>query len=164
MKQEKINYYQILNKWLYDRNKYSLLPKELKDCKQLPKTIILYHFQYSKYINIIDKFYNRWNIYNLSIEDILLELKTLIYKTNYKPPFVKYSKKIADKLAKVLKLQYPYLKKYEILLLVDYINNSELKEFYYKQFGLEKDFEKKKNKKTKKERQIKTVKDLILEL
>jgi len=169
----KINYYKILNNWLYDRNKYTPIPKELKDTKKIPTTILLYHFKYSKYIKILSELFNSYNIYQMPINDVLKLLKYIIYKTGYKPPFVKYEKIIENKLLDILKKKYPYLKKVEIAFLCNKIENSEKKDFFYKMFGLKKDYEKKKIKKLEREnkkeefkklKQTLTVEDLLSDI
>ena len=127
--------YQILNRWLYDGSKHTVLPQELIDDKAIPPTLILYHFQASKYICYLSNLFNNFDIYQMNKVDMFKFLKRCITDTGYKPPFIQKIKTEKNKIYKVLKLKFPYLKSYDVNLLIDQIDKSEEKDAVYETLG-----------------------------
>jgi hypothetical protein len=78
--------------------------------------------------------------------DIFRTLKECVTMSGYKPPFVPRQSKRKSKMVDVLKFKYPYLKKEELFMMVDFIDDSEDKDSIYEMFG----FYKPKKKKTTK--------------
>lgn len=135
-KEKSYSPYQVLNRWLYDGSKTTQLPKELEDDKVIPQTILLYHFQCSKYILYLSEVFNNYDIYQLNKSDIFRFMKQCILLNGYKPPFIQKIKTKKNKLVKFLRLKFPFLKLYEIDLLIDQIDKSEDKDRIYETFGL----------------------------
>jgi len=138
--------YQVLNRWLYDGSKTTQMPKELESDKVIPPTILLYHFQSSKYILYLSEVFNSYDLYQMNKVDIFRFMKQCILLTGYKPPFIQKVKSQKNKLATILRLKFPYLKMYEIDFLIDEIDNSEEKDRVYETLGL---YKPKKKKSTK---------------
>lgn len=134
-KPPKASPYTILNRWLHDGSKTTSVPAELKDDKVIPNTILLYYFQASKYILYMSEVFNNYNIYQLNKVDVLKFLKQSVLLSGYKPPFIERVKQDKKKIAKVLRLKFPYFKEYEIYHLIDIIDNSDEKDRVYETLG-----------------------------
>ena len=79
-------------------------------------------------------------------------IKQIVLQTGFKPPFIsKFSNK-QEKLQKVLKQKFPYLKNTETYMLAKMIDDDEEKDLVYESFGLSIP---KKKKQTKKDKQDK---------
>jgi len=135
-KEKKTSPYQLLNRWLYDGSKQSQLPAGLINDKVIPNTILLYHFQCSKYILYISKIFNSFDLYQMNKVDIFKFMKKCVLDSGYKPPFIPRVKTTKNKLSKILKFKFPYLKLYEVDMLVDKIDESPDKDRIYESVGL----------------------------
>jgi len=135
-KEKSYSPYQVLNRWLYDGSKQTQLPKELEDDKAIPTTILLYHFQASKYILYLSELFNNFDMYQMRKKDVFRFLKQCILLTGYKPPFIQKVKTQRNKLAKILRMKFPYLKLYEIDFLIETIDQSPEKDRIYETVGL----------------------------
>jgi len=132
---KKVSPYTVLNRWIYDGSKTTTLPQELIDDKVIRTDIILYHFQCSKYIPYISELFNTYDVYQLSKIDVFKFLKQCVRDSGFKPSFFAKIKTEKNKLYKVLKLKFPYLKSYDIELLIDQIDNSVQKDAIYETLG-----------------------------
>ena len=135
-KEKPYSSYQVLNRWLYDGSKQTQLPKELEDDKAIPATILLYHFQSSKYILYLSEIFNNFDLYQMRKKDIFRFLKQCVLLSGYKPPFIQKIKTQKNKMAKILRMKFPYLKLYEIDFLIETIDNSPEKDRVYETLGL----------------------------
>lgn len=149
----KISPYKLLNNWLFDGNRDSEIPKEVLEAHNISNLILLYHFQVSRYIIFINKMFNNYGLFAMKKEDVLKFLKTCVSKTNYRPPFILSEKDAKVKISKILSRKYPYLKRGDISILIDYIDSSDDKNSIYEMLGLYKPKKKKTTKKQLKELQ-----------
>jgi len=137
-KEEKLSPYQILNKWLYDKDPDSKIPQEVIESKAIGSQYILYFFQSSPYISWFSKLFNNYNVFQVPIEDILKCMKSILLRVNFKPRYIKKNKSVESPLYKCLKIRYPFLKKYEMIMLLDLIESGEDRDTIYEMFGLKK--------------------------
>jgi len=136
MKENKpVSNYTLLTRWLFDGSTITQIPVEVVQDKSISQMYILYYFQMSHLNIYIDKYFNNYNLFALDRLDLFKFLKQSIQLCGYKPPFVKKGPKIKNKLVDILKGKYPYLKKEELFMLVDFIDNSEEKDSVYEMFG-----------------------------
>jgi hypothetical protein len=149
-KSNKPSPYAILSRWLNDGSSNTKLPKELEDDKAINPTYLLYYFQQSKYIVYISEMFNNYDMYQMKKPDTFKFLKQCVLDSGYKPPFLQKMKTVKNKLYKILKMRFPYLKCYDIDLLIDIIDASEDKDRIYETVGLYKARKKKSTKLDKK--------------
>jgi len=150
-KEKKVSPYQTLNKWLYDGSKNTQMPEDLVNDKAIPQTIILYHFQASHYGLYVSEIFNNFGLYQMEKVDVFRFLKDAVRLTGYKPPFITRMKTEKTKIGKALKMKFPFLKMYEINMLVDQIDNSEEKDRVYESLGF---YKPKKRKSTKADKKM----------
>ncbi len=136
IKKKKLSPYTVLTKWLYDNKQFSPIPDDIIKDKSIGPQFLLYHFQSSPMITILNKLFNNLDIFQIDRLDSFKLMKTIILKTGFKPKFFSKSKQTSSKLYKCLKRSYPYLKKYEMVLLIDAIEDSDYKNQIYETFGL----------------------------
>lgn len=137
-KNQKGNPYKSLNQWLYDNNDKSSIPEDVLEATNIGPQYILYFFRASKYSVLINSIFNNYYIFSLPKKDVLKLIKWCVRRTKFKPRFIPKQKKTDSKLGKILRQKYPLLKEYEILQLIDYIENSDDKDAIYEAFGLKK--------------------------
>jgi len=150
--------YMLLNSWLRDGSLTTPIPEECTN-GSIPQLMILNYFQSSpKYFVTINKFFNNFDLFSLNIQDVLRLMKEIVYYTSYKPPFVpKAAKDIENKLCGILKEKYPYYRKEEISMIVEYIDKHEdIQEVIYEQFGI-RNVKAKKSNKTEYNKKMKSV-------
>jgi len=147
---KKTSNWSLLNRWLYDGSKDTIIPEDVVKDKGIGQMFILYHFQCSPFIVAISKLFNNWSLFNLDRVEVLQFVKKAIQSSGYKPPFIPRGSKIKSKISDILKLKYPYLKREEIFMLVEFIDNSDQKDSIYEMFGL---YNPKKKKTTKAQRE-----------
>jgi hypothetical protein len=145
-KEIKISPYKILTNWLYDGSKLTQFPQELIDDKSIGQNFLLYFFQQSSYGLIISKIFNNFGLYILDRIEVFKFIKEAVSISGYKQQYIERGIKHSEKFEKLLKLKFPYLKNYELPLLVDIIDKSEEKESIYQMFGI---YDIKKKKSTK---------------
>jgi len=137
--------YYILNKWIQDGSKYTEVPEEIINDKSISQNYILYYFRSSKYISYLSSLFNNYDIYMMDKIEIFKMIKDIVLKTGYKPRFIPRSSDNRTKLFKILKDKFPFLKKYEVPLIIDMIDKSEDKDNIYETLGISKS-KKEKNK------------------
>jgi hypothetical protein len=141
-----VSNYTLLTRWLFDGSKTTEIPEDVVKDKSISQLYLLYFFQSSHYNLFINKHFNNYGIFSLDRLEIFKFLKQCVQLSGYKPPFVKKAPKQKSKMVDALKGKYPYLKKEEIFMLVNYIDNGDQKDAIYEMFG----FYKPKKKKTTK--------------
>lgn len=139
-----ISNYTLLNRWLYDGSKTTKIPEDVLKDKSIGQTFLIYFFQYSHYNIVINKLFNNYGLFSLEREDIFKFVKECVLLSGYKQQFISKAPKTTSKLYTILKNKYPFLKKQEINLLIENIDNSDQKDDVYEMFG----FYKPKKKKT----------------
>jgi len=149
-KKTAVSNYTLLNRWLYDGSKDTQIPEDVAKDKGISQLFLIYHFQSSHYNMFIDKTFNNYGLFSLDRLEIFKFVKQCVQLSGYKPPFVKRAPKPKSRLVDVLKYKYPYLKKEEIFMLVEYIDASDEKDAIYEMFGF---YKSKKKKTTKAEKQ-----------
>jgi len=157
---KKTSNWSLLNRWLYDGSRDTIIPEDVVNDKGIGQMFILYHFQCSSFIVVISKLFNNWSLFNLDRVEVLKFAKKAIQTSGYKPPFIQRTPKTKSKISDILKLKYPYLKREEIYMLVEFIDVSDQKDSIYEMFGLYKP----KSKKTSKAQQEKMKKESKKEL
>lgn len=157
MSSSEINPYELLNRWLKDGNLKSPYPAELEDSKAISQVFFLNYFESSpKYFPLVNKLFNNFGLFSIPVKELCIQLKEMLIATGYRQPFVKRGKKADEnKLISILTKKYPYYKKEEISMVVDFIDNSDDKEIIYEMFGLRTVKSKKLNAAEKKERKQK---------
>lgn len=150
-KGNKVSPYQLLNRWLHDGSSETKIPKEVIEGREIGPQYILWYFKNSIYNVYINKHFNNFNIYQLDKQSSLIFLKRAILLCGFKPQFMPRQKGTTSKIAKILKLRYPYYKKDDINLLVKLIDESEEKDQIYETLGLFNPKKKKTTKASKKE-------------
>lgn len=141
---DKVSNYTLLSKWLFDGSKTTQIPDEISNDKSISQNYLIYFFQQSPFIVVISKLFNNYNLYSLDKVEIFKFIKQSIMLSGYKPKYIPKIYNNTTKLEKILFKKFPYLKKYELPLLVDIIDNSEIKDDIYHMFGLH-DIKKKKS-------------------
>jgi hypothetical protein len=155
-KKTNISPYTILMNWMKDGNLKSSYPKELENSTAIsPVYFLSYFLAHPTYFIYINDYFNRYDLFYLDIKDLMKTMKEIIHYTRYSY-FSK--KKVPPKenvLVGILQKRFPYYKKEEIIMLVDFIDNSDEKDTVYEMFGLTTTKAKKLTKKEVKERQNK---------
>ncbi len=128
--------YTILNRWLYDGSRESKLPIDVVNDKIISHMFILYYFRLSPYGLVISKLLNNWSLFSLDRNELLYFLKESVLLSGYKPPFIQMIKESKNKLSRMLKSKYPFLKLEEINMMVEMIDVDVDKNRYYEMFGL----------------------------
>jgi hypothetical protein len=72
----------------------------------------------------------------VNIKDIMKTMKEIVHYTRYSYFSKKKVQPKENGLVDILKKRFPYYKKEEILMVVDFIDNSEDKDTIYEMFGL----------------------------
>lgn len=150
--------YMLLNSWLRDGSLDTPIPEECTN-GSIPQLMILNYFQSSpKYFITINKVFNNFDLFALKIHDVLRLMKQIVYYTSYKPPYTpKAAKDIENKLCGILKKKYPYYRKEEIAMVVEYIDkNPDIQDVIYEQFGI-RNIKAKKSNKTEYNKKMKSV-------
>jgi len=142
--------YTLLTRWLYDGSKTTNIPDDVINDKSISQLYLLYYFQCSHYISYISKTFNNYGLFSMDRVEIFKFLKQCIELTGYRPPFIKRGSKTKSKMLDVLKFKYPFLKKEEVFMLIEQIDNSDEKDSIYEMFGF---FKPKMKKLTKAEQQ-----------
>jgi hypothetical protein len=145
---KKVSSYTILNKWLTDGSKTTQLPEDVIKDKSISQLYLLYYFQSSHYMLYINKAFNNYNLFSIPRVEIFKFMKQCVMLSGYRPPFVQKHKKQKSKIVDIIKYKYPYLKKQELFMLVDVIDESDDKDSLYEMFGI---YSPKKKKTTKAE-------------
>jgi hypothetical protein len=135
-KGNEISPYTLLNRWLYDGSNKTEMDESLREDKSIGPQYLLYYFKDSVYNLTINRIFNNYNIYKLDRLEILKFLKQCVLKTGYKPTFLPRYNDNESKISKLLKQRFPYYKKDDINLLVDYIDKSDQKDSIYETLGL----------------------------
>lgn len=135
-KERKVSTYSLLNSWLYDGSASTVIPPDVAADKSLGQMNLLYYFRSSSYGLVISKLFNNWNLFALDRVEVLYFLKQCVMLSGYKPPFIQKVPAKKSKLADELKRVYPFLKKDEVFMIVDSIDNSTDKDKVYETFGL----------------------------
>jgi len=153
--------YRDFTKWLFDGNLNSPIPNEqemLKYNSPIKHNYILQcllpHPKLTIYLN---ELFNNYNLYSLDKKEFMLFIKKLIISLNITKNYFNYKvKRNNEKNDLYLKLlkKLPQLKKYDVLLLTEIINNldSNKKNSYYSAVGLDKPKKKKLTKNDKKQK------------
>jgi hypothetical protein len=144
----KISPYKILTDWLKDGSRMTQFPQELVDDKSIGQNFLLYFFQQSPYGLVISKLFNNFGLYVLDRIEVFKFIKESIMLSGYRQQYIERGEKRSEKFEKLLKLRFPYLKNYELPLLVEIIDKSDEKESIYQMFGI---YDSKKKKTTKAE-------------
>jgi len=154
--------YNTFNKWLFDSNLKTPIPEELlKTTSPINHLYIISIFQtYMALDYYLNGLLNNENLWSLPKDELMLFCKRMVKRFNVTKQRLffrswKNNKKIFDALAK----SYPYLKPYEIDLLIKYIDKSENRDSIYSAFGLTKE----KKKKTKNRQKKITMKNYLSE-
>jgi len=142
--------YKILSKWFYDKSKFTSVPQDVLDSGEISPNYILYYFQTSPYILYLSDIFNNWDIYQMNLSDVLTLMKDIILKTSFRPRYVSRGKEKILKITNVLNKKFPYLKRYEIGLLVTKIDSLPDKDNIYETLGLGDTKKKKTSKENKK--------------
>lgn len=142
--------YMLLYSWFRDGSLTTPIPEPCLQSGVIPQTIILNHFVESpKYFVTINKIFNTFYLFSLNIKDILKLMKQLIYYTSYYKPKSqpKAAKAVENKLCKLLREKYPFYRKEEISMIVEYVDkHQDIQDAIYEQFGLRSTRAKKSNK------------------
>lgn len=129
--------YTILMNWMKDGNLNSPYPKELENNRSISPTYLLSYFlSHPIYFIYINDVYNNFNLFYVNIKDIMKTMKEIIHYTRYSYFSKKKSQPKENGLVDILKKRFPYYKKEEILMVVNFIDNSEDKDVVYEMFGL----------------------------
>jgi len=142
------------NDWLFDGNLKSPIPQELlKSTSPISNTYVLGLFQKYPELNFyLNGLMNNVNLYYIKKDELFLFAKkmTQVFKVYRGRTFFRAWPK-RSKLINALERKIPYLKKYELELLCQYIEKSSDKDSIYTSLGLvhekKKKLKKKKNKK-----------------
>jgi len=130
----------ILNKWLVSEMSQPV-PQALIDSKKISQHIILYHFQYcdprNPYLIFLNNIFNNYSLYEMPLENVLMQLKKCVKLTGFKAPFIEKMGNEIDKskVTKLLKRKFFFLKLHEISLLVKNIDLMEEKDSIYETLG-----------------------------
>lgn len=143
--------YSILNSWLLDGSLTTSLPQELLDDKVIPQHYLLYYFQSSKYIIYLNEHFNTFDLYTSNKTDVFYFMKECVYRSGYKPPFIKRKPTEKIQLLKFFKNKFPYLKDDEIAFLCSKIEDKEYADTIYEMAGLKNVIKKRITKKEQKE-------------
>ena len=135
-KEKKVSAYTILGRWLSDGSRTTKLPEDVEKDKSISHMYLLYYFRASPYGLVISKLFNNWNLFSLERNEVLYLMKECVLSCGYKPPFSQKVPAKKNKLVDELVSKYPYLKKDEVFMLVEIIDNSEEKDSIYEMFGL----------------------------
>ena len=120
--------------WLRDGNLKSPLPDGVSSFG-LP-IFLWYFFPSREYFVFINNTFNNYNALQIPSSDILRMWKEIMYYTGYTSFQGKKAAKEDNELIHLLKEKYPYLKKDDVCLLVNIIDNSEDCDTIYEMFGL----------------------------
>lgn len=124
-------------RWVNDGNLKSPFPVDLNKNGVISPYYILMYFESSPdYFPFINKIYNKYSLFYLSTEDLMRTFKEIVYFTGYRHYNTRYPSNKENELIKKLWKKYPYLKKEEICMLVDWIDKSDKKETIYDMFNL----------------------------
>jgi len=135
-KELKISPYRILSNWLNDGSRLTQFPQELIDDKSIGQNFLLYFFQQSPYGLVISKLFNNFGLYLLDRIEVFKFIKDSVLLSGYRQKYIERGKKRSEKFEKLLKLKFPFLKNYELSLLVGFIDKSDEKESIYQMFGI----------------------------
>jgi len=128
--------YSLLSRWILDGSTATKIPEDVVKSKAIGPQYLLYYFQASPYILYFSKVFNNYSLFQLDRLEIFRFIKSTVMKCGYKPPFIAKSTSTKAKIAKALRIKFPFLKYDEISLLVDQIDESEDKQTVYEMFGL----------------------------
>lgn len=151
-KTKTVSVYTLLSKWLNDGSKTSKIPDEVVKNKAIGPQYLLYYFQASPYIMYISKTFNNYGVFQLDRLQVFHFLKKSVRLSGFRPKYIPRYNTTRQKLWKILRDKYPYLKSYDIETLIDHIESRDDKDVIYEMYGLSKP---KKKRVTKKERQAK---------
>lgn len=133
---DKNDLWKMMSAWINDKNAYSPYPSELETVFCGPQQL-LHYFQCSPYIIELSHIFNNYNLYQMNQKDALTLIKEYVLKTNFSPPFIRYSKKIKDTaLYKILRKRCPHLKSQETAMLCQAIDADPNKDVLYETLGL----------------------------
>ena len=130
-----VSNYTLLNRWLFDGSKTTIIPEDVIKDKSISQLYLLYYFQSSHYNLYINNTFNNYGLFAMDREEIFQFLKDCISSTGYRPPFIKRTPKKKNRLVDSLVEKYPYLKKEEIFMMVELIDASDEKDSIYEMFG-----------------------------
>jgi len=154
--------YTILMRWVNDGNLKSPFPAELnKNGIISPYYILMYFESSADYFPFINKIYNKYSLFYLSTEDLMRTFKEIVYFTGYRHYNARYPSNKENELIKKLWKKYPYLKKEEICMLVDWIDKSDKKETIYDMFNLNNKLKVKKMTKSEIKERKKTIDGMV---
>lgn len=128
--------YTLLNNWLLDNNKDSIIPEDLVNDKTIGPQYILYFFQGSIYQPFISNLFNNYGVFQLDRLEVFKLVKQAVRLSGFRQKYIKRFTESKTKLSKSLKSQYPYLKYDDVNLLVDKIEESDDRETIYEMLGL----------------------------
>lgn len=155
--------YTIFNHWLHDGSLKTDIPKEIVDLKSFSHTYLLYYFQSSPYIVYLNEHFNNFGFYTMDRLEAFRFMKECVYKSGYKPPFIKRRSASKEKLSKYLKGKFPYLKRYEVDQLCKIVDKSPNADSIYEMAGLKIPSKKKLTKKEQKDiNKVKTTKKEVV--
>lgn len=161
-KQNNLSEFTILNNWFRDGNLKSQYPSELSNCRIGIAYLLYYFVQSPKYFITINKIFNSFDaVGKIKPVDAMKQMKEMIHFTGYNS-FQR--KKIAAKDNELIDLmwkKYPYYKREDICMIVDFIDKSEDKDCIYEMFGLIKNPKVKKMTKAKANKRSKTLSNII---
>jgi hypothetical protein len=135
-KPKKPSPYTILNKWLFDNNKNSVIPEEIVKDKSINSHYILYFFQGSKYQMLISEMFNNYGVYSLDRLEVFKLIKEAVRMSGFRPAFIPRYNNSKTKLSNALKAKFPYLKYNDVNLLVDQIEVDDDRDVYYEMLNL----------------------------
>lgn len=134
--EKKVSPYTLLDRWLRDGSKDTKLPADVESDKSISQIYVLYYFRGSPYGLVMSKLMNNWGITSLDRNELLYFLKECVSLTGFKPPFIQKMPAQKNKLTDCFKEKYPFLKKEEISMLIELVDQSEEKDLYYESFGI----------------------------
>jgi len=135
-KENKVSAYTILGRWFADGSRETKLPEDVVKDKSISHMYLLHYFRPSVYGLVISKLFNNWGLFSLERDEVLYFMKECILLCGYKPPFYQKTPVKKNKLVDELVFKYPYLKRDEVFMLVEMIDNSNEKDSIYEMFGL----------------------------
>lgn len=139
--------------WLFDGNSNTPVPDELvKPSSPISQLYCISLFMKCGKLNwYLNKYFNNYNVFQIPKEEFFKFIKKCIrdYKISRKDIWYFSKKQKQDKLFDILSSRNPDLKKHEILLLCDIINNSKEKDEVLQGLGIKADSKKEKTKKKK---------------
>jgi len=142
-KPKEISSYTLLNRWLYDGSRTSIVPDSVLNDYKMGPQYVLYFFRGSHYLPYISNTFNNFGIFQMDKTEVFKMIKDIVMRTGFKPKFYRTASKSKIKLVEALRKKFPFLKVNDIRLLSEKIDESEMKETIYHTLGISKGSSKK---------------------